>query len=234
MGACPKDNFLATTLAFVVLLLAGGATALAQFTNKSSVLDGSGTRSSCGSFTNLSAAGQPGGIAGSEGGGYVNQSGFLNTFLLQPGLDTDRDGLADELDPDNDNDGLTDAMEISGSAFNPATPTLVNVADTDGDGQLDGWEAVAGTDPTDSNSLFEFVAISSTPAGRGVAVAWLARGNNQKTYVVRATADARQPYSTVVFSNTVAGGSAPWFAVTSSITNACTSNTQFYVVEVQP
>lgn len=223
-----------TTLAFLSLLLAGSAVAFAQYTNKSSVLDGSGTRAAGGSYTNLSAAGQPGGTAGSEGGGFANQAGFLNTFSLQPGLDTDHDGLTDELDPDNDNDGLADATEIGGSGFNPATPTLVNLADTDGDGQLDGWEAVAGTDPTDKNAFLELVAISNTPAGHGIAVAWLARGNNQKTYVVRATTDALQPYSTVVFSNTVAGGNAPWFAVTSSITHVISSNTQFYAVEVQP
>jgi hypothetical protein len=221
-----------TTIALLSLLLAGVAGAFAQYTNKSSMLDGSGTLSSSGSFTNLSAAGQPGGIAGSTGSGWVNQAGFLNTFSRQPGLDTDGDGLADELDPDNDNDGLADAAEIGGFGFNPATPTLVNLADTDGDGQLDGWEAVAGTDPTDKHALLVFVAISNTPAGRSVA--WLARGNNQKTYVVRATGDARLPYSAVVFSNTVAGGSAPWFAVTGALTHASSSNTQFYAVEVQP
>ncbi len=205
---------------------------LAQYTNRSSVLDSAGSESSGGGYTNQGAGGQPGGIQESTGGSLVNQAGFLQTFSLKPGLDTDGDGLADELDRDNDNDGLADATEIAGSSFTPNTPTLVNLADTDGDGQLDGWEANAGTDPNNLNSLLKLVAISNAPAGRGVA--WIARGNNQKIYVVRASSDARQPYSTVIFSNTVAGGSAPWFAVTNAITDPGAPNQQFYAVEVVP
>lgn len=204
--------------------------AFAQLTNRSSVLDGFGARSTGGSLTHLGAGGQPGGIATSSGGAFQNQAGFLNTFLLQPGLDTDGDGLADEADPDNDNDRLADATEIGGDAFTPASATLVNVADTDGDGQLDGWEAVAGTDPNNVNALLELVAISNAPAGRNIA--WLARGNNERTYVVRATTDPRQPFSTVIFSNTIAGGAAPWYAVTSALLHASASNTLFYAVEV--
>ena len=217
--------------ALMVLMVLAGPVA-AQYTNRSSVLNSSGTLSSGGGLTNISAAGQPGGIATTSGGSFVNQAGFLNTFSLKPGLDTDGDGLADELDQDNDNDGLADATEIGGGAFTPTSATLVNLADTDGDGQLDGWEAVAGTDPNNINAFLELVAISNTPAGRGLV--WLARGNNEKTYVVRATADPRQPYATVIFSNTVAGGIAPWFTVTSAIAHATASNALFYAIEVLP
>lgn len=206
--------------------------ALAQISQPSSVLDGAGALATGATFTNVSASGQPGGIAVSTGGSYVNYAGFLNTFSLKPGLDTDGDGLADEVDADNDNDQLADVAEIGGDGFSPATPTLVNLADTDGDGQLDGWEAVAGTDPTNSNALLELVAITNAPGGR--AVAWLARGNNERTYLVRATTNAHLPYATVIFSNTVAGGVAPWFAITTSLAHASVSNAQFYAVEVLP
>lgn len=221
-----------TAFALVGLFLASGETGWAQYSNKSSVLDSLGAQASGGGITNISAVGQPSGIATATGGCYFNQSGFLNTFMLQPGLDTDQDGLPDELDPDNDNDELTDAAEIDGSGFTPSTPTSVNLADTDGDGCPDGLESAAGTDPNNQNAAFELVAISN--AVGDFTVAWLARGNNEKIYVVRAASDASQPYSTVLFSNTVAGGSAPWFMVTASVDHACTSNAQFYAIGVQP
>lgn len=209
-----------------------GSTSPGQFTNTSSVLDGSGAMSSGGALTNISAAGQPGGIYESGGGGFVNQAGFLNTFFLKPGLDTDSDGLADEIDRDNDNDGLTDVSEINGNEFSPATPTLVNVADTDEDGIIDGFEASSGTDPDNPDALLKLVAISNAAGARGVA--WLARGNNEKTYVVRAANDPKNVYGTVVFSNTVAGGSAPWFELTNSVLHASASTSLFYAVEVYP
>ena len=121
----------------VLLWTALGTPVAMGYTNTSSVLDGSGTMSSGGSFTNISAAGQPGGISVSSGGTYVNQAGFLNTFSIKPGLDTDGDGVADELDQDNDNDKLADTAEVAGSGFSPTAPTLVNIADTDGDGVMD-------------------------------------------------------------------------------------------------
>lgn len=217
---------------FALVACVAVSSAHAQFTNSSTVLDGSGTVSSGGGYTNISAAGQPGGIAESSGGGYVNQAGFLNTFVLKPGLDTDGDGLANELDQDNDNDQLGDAAEIAGAGFSPTSPTLVNVADTDGDGMADGFESVSGTDPNDLNAHLRFVAISNSASGRDVA--WLARGNSERTYVVRTAPAPGLPLSTVIFSNTLAGGAAPWFAITTTLVHASASNTQFYAVEVRP
>lgn len=216
----------------VILLLAAAPNVEAQFAHRSSVLDSSGALSNGGSFTNISASGQPGGIGTSAGGPFVNQAGFLSTFSLKPALDTDSDGLANELDQDNDNDGLADGSEITGASFSPTSPTLVHLADTDDDGVLDGAEAVAGTDPNNPNALLKLVAISN--AGPSRAVAWLARGNNQKIYIVRSSAALTGPFHAVVFSNTVAGGSAPWFAVTSAVTHTSASNALFYAVEVVP
>lgn len=219
-------------IALVIAFVAGAVSASAQYTNRSSVLDGSGTRSAGGSFTNISAAGQPGGIAVSSGGGYVNQAGFLNTFSLKPNLDTDSDGLADEVDMDNDNDSLADASELSGSSFAPVTATLPNVADSDGDGLSDAQEAVAGTNPNDLNAGLEFVAITNAAGQRHVA--WIARGNNERTYVVRSATDVRGPYNSVVFSNTVAGGANPWYVVTNSVADAAAATNLFFAVEVKP
>lgn len=203
-----------------------------QYTNRSTVLDASGAFATNGSTAHLGAAAQAGGIAAAEAGPYRHQAGFLTTFLLKPDLDTDGDGVADELDADNDADGLADSEELEGSRFAPLTPTLVNLADTDGDGRLDGWEAAAGTDPTDPAARLQLLAISNAPAGRGLA--WLARGGGAKIYLVRAAADARLPYEAVVFSNTVPGGVGPWYAVTAEITHVSSSDVQFYAVEVLP
>ena len=213
-------------------VLLGALSASAQYTNKSSVLDGSGTTSTGGGYTNISAAGQPGGITTSSGGGYVNQAGFLNTFALKPALDTDGDGLADELDQDNDNDGLADAAEIEGAGFNPATATLVNLADTDGDGQLDGWEAVAGTDPTDANAILEITTITNAGASR--VVAWVARSN--KTYRLLRSDNGLLPPTNVVATVTpTAFAAAPWYVLTNLTADAgAASNRVFYAVQPLP
>ena len=87
----------------------------------------SGTRAAGGGYTNLSAAGQPGGIAVAMAGTLplntgtiVNQAGFLSMFSLRPNL-LSVHGVPVEVDPDNDGDGLSDVAELTGSAFNPAT-----------------------------------------------------------------------------------------------------------------
>ena len=218
-----------------LLLLALGlvaTTASAQYTNRSSVLNGSGTRATGGGYTSISAGGQPGGIARSANATHRNQAGFLNTFLLQAAADADQDGIPDELEEDNDNDGLADTSELGGGAFVPGAPTLVNTADSDGDGVPDGQEAAAGTNPNDADALFALTAITN---GAGLRyVAWTGRGNNERTYRVLATPDATQPYAEVIFSNTLAGGSAPWYAVTNLIAEAGTNSARYYAVEVKP
>ena len=216
----------------VHILLASFAVASAasaQYTNKSSVLDGSGTTSSGGTYTNISAAGQPGGISTSDGGTYVNQAGFLNTFFVKGTLDTDNDGILDEADLDNDNDDLRDATEIAGTAFTPSTLSGVNASDSDSDGMNDGRESINGTDPTDANATFELVQVAGTGA-----VTWIARGNNQKTYVVKAASGSYAQPSQVLFSNTVAGGSAPWYQVTNTFSDGVVTNGRYYSVQVVP
>ena len=56
-------------------------------------------------------------------------------------MDTDRDGIGNNSDPDDDNDGLTDDEEINVYQTNPLR------ADTDGDGLADGAEIANGLDP---------------------------------------------------------------------------------------
>lgn len=216
-----------------ICALAGSLCALcawAQYNQPSSVLDGSGTRAAGSTFTNLSAAGQPGGIIVSSGGSYVNHAGFLNTFFLRPGLDTDGDGLANEADLDNDADGLADTTEIAGGSFNPVTATDVNLADSDGDGTGDGQEAVAGTDPRDLNAQLELVEISR---GSSTRVVWIARSN--KTYRVLSATEPGRPLTNLV-AEVLVNGSAnpPWYVVTGAVPDVSADLTRSYAVEVLP
>jgi hypothetical protein len=73
-----------------------------------------------------------------------------------PKMDSDRDGMSDELellvgtnllDPDTDHDGLTDGFEyFSQAGLDP------RLADTDGDLSEDGAELLAHTDPTNPDT----------------------------------------------------------------------------------
>lgn len=221
---------------FILLsLLAGGlfvSHSEAQYAHVSTVHDGFGQRSTGGPYTHWSSGAQPGGIRIASAGTTANFAGYLQTFAMRPSQDTDGDGLPDEFDLDNDNDGLADVTELEGTGFNPFSLTDHNNPDTDGDGMTDGHESIAGTNPTNLTALLRIVAISNAPAGR--AVAWQARGNNEKIYVVKARTNLISSAQVVIFSNTVAGGTAPWYETTNAVTDATAVDAEFFHVEVIP
>jgi len=66
-------------------------------------------------------------------------------------LDSDRDGLRNDVDPDDDNDGIPDSAEIM-MRSNPITND--SGGDSDFDGSTNFEEYLAGTDAFDSNSFF--------------------------------------------------------------------------------
>ena len=189
-------------------------------------------------YTNLIAAAQPGGVATSTNGAWTNYAGFLQAVdIKQPATDTDGDGVPDELESDNDADGLADADEIAGAEFEPATATEVNIADTDGDGTSDGDEALAGTDPTNATAFLQITAIRVTNSA-DIAVAWIARSN--KTYNVWADSNLVDGFtlSGTAGTNVLAVGpaAAPWYVMTNVFvsTNALATNINYYRVQVAP
>ena len=87
--------------------------------------------------------------------------------------DSDDDGISDIQEnlygtsltaADSDNDGLTDLEEISLLGGHLTDPLD---GDSDDDSMSDGDEEVAGTDPNDIDSLFEFLAFDPQPLTNG-------------------------------------------------------------------
>jgi len=212
----------------------------AQITQVASVMNGFGGRSTGGAYTHIGAGAQPGGIGVSyEGGsanyagGTINRAGFLNTFVMFPDRDTNGNGLPDELDPDNDGDGLWDHWEVTGEKFNPVTPTNPNLVDSDNNGISDFAEMIAGTNPNDIDAGFVIIDVENTGGQREVT--WTARGNHERIYVVRALDNSFDGTpSTVVWSNTVAGGVAPWYATTATLADPAATSRFFAVQVIKP
>ncbi len=87
------------------------------------------------------------------------------TVTFQPMVDTDGDGLSD-VEETTGYDNLLTAPNPAGALSNPALP------DSDGDGAPDGDEALAGTQPTNSNSVFKLVAQSLDTGAGGLRLDW--------------------------------------------------------------
>jgi subtilisin family serine protease len=100
--------------------------------------------------TALLAAGDPTPCANSADWTCADDpDGIQEPLLLLAYDDTDGDGIPDNVDTDDDDDGLPDVDELT-AGTNPF------LADTDGDGFDDGMEVTYGSDPLDD---------SDTPAG---------------------------------------------------------------------
>jgi len=223
--------------AVVALFLGLAVAAPAQdYTNASSVVDGAGRWSGGGTYSNIGAAAQPGGISVSTNAGYVHYAGFLNTFALRPTLDTDHDGLVNEFDPDNDNDRLLDASEITGDAFGYLVVTDPNNADSDDDQFADGDEQGAGTNPKDNSQLLAITSIRRS--GGNVSISWMARSNRLYRVLGDTALADGSVFTNVVADNVLATGPAegPWYSMTNTYSDSSGSatNAKFYVIEALP
>ena len=78
-------------------------------------------------------------------GPWRRLAGQVNEADLRVRLDTDHDGIPNSVDPDDDNDGLSDVDEAT-YGTNPLDP------DSDDDGLLDGAEVAIGTNPLDPDT----------------------------------------------------------------------------------
>jgi hypothetical protein len=78
------------------------------------------------------------------------------------------DGLGDECDADDDNDGLSDAVETPSAPCGSATAATAPAAgDSDGDRALDGVECAAGTNPNNAGSAPSQAQCGSTADSDG-------------------------------------------------------------------
>jgi len=153
--------------------------------------------------------GQPVSTLGGNVSGATLYPGYLGGVTLFAALDHDADGLSDEVDADNDNDGLADLDELLGTRFPVTTPTDVNSADSDGDGAGDAAEAAMASNPRDAQSLLRLTRVRLEPGG-SVALAW--QSQNGVTYAVDWGASPRASALTNALPGTVtaSGGTGPW------------------------
>ena len=125
--------------------------------------------------------------------------------------DTDGDAAGDACDPDDDDDGLLDAVETGSgvfvSAFDAGTDPVV--ADSDGDGFDDGLEVAAGSDPNDALSVPSGAGVPALPLGgllvlcAGVVAAAGGRGRRAR----RSAGGQRRSISlALAFALTAGGG----------------------------
>lgn len=122
------------------------------------------------------------GYAWSENLGWI----YLGDLRRAP--DNEWDGLKDSLDPDDDNDRLPDVIDVT--PFDAAN----GLADDDHDGQDNGSEYVAGTDPQDGSSVFRVNEIQPEAEG-GFRIQW--ESVVGKTYRIMWSAEVGGSYAPV-------------------------------------
>jgi hypothetical protein len=163
-----------------------------------------------------------------ENANYRNRSGFLAVFLFSPDDDQDANGVVDEDDADDDGDGLSDVIEITGTAFLPTTASDPLDEDSDGDGMSDAAEAAAGTNPRDPKAALRITDVSVRDGL--VRLSWRSRGGYR--YSVRSGDDPSAGGVTVT-SVLATGGIEPWYETTTTWTNAAGDPLRFYRVNAQ-
>ncbi len=180
-----------------------------------SVVSGCGGWSSNATVRTACVAGQSGTTGVSGNGRYTHYAGFMGGAFIRPGV-TNADGVVLELDPDNDDDGLTDQDEVSGSAFSGHASTDPNKADTDGDGMDDAAEAAGMYDPNDAGHSLAIVVLEKD--GASLTLKWVGKGGGTENTVLWCDDLLVEPTTNVLHSAPYAGGVSPWFKSTNEHT----------------
>ena len=207
------DSVRIQTTGFALLLVAASAAPGAP-QQQSSVASSGGTWCSNGTHRTAYTAGQPGAVGVTVGAQYTHYAGFMGGAFIRPG-ETSHEGMPVEADPDNDDDGLTDAGEVSGAAFGGHASTDPNSPDSDEDGMDDGAEAAGMYDPNDRGHALRILTLDRGP-GNAVGMSWIGKGGGTVNTILWCH-DLRQGSpSNTLHSDAYAGGSAPWHKVTNT------------------
>jgi hypothetical protein len=179
----------------------------AEWTLQSSTIENSGGWISNTAVSSASVSGQDQPVGIATNGSFTSYGGFIYTFVLQPTNDHDSDLIADEVDVDDDNDGLNDTDELSGSRFDPQTSTDPFSDDSDDDGVSDRDEARAGTNPKDAGSQFAVTDMSIET--NMIRVSWKSREGRAYDVMTRSNL-VRETPPRVLDTVTAVNGSGPW------------------------
>lgn len=196
-----------------------------------SVTSGGGACFSNATEWTAACVGQPGTVSVSANAQFTHYAGFLGGAFLRPG-ETNAHGIALEADPDNDDDGLMDSAEVSGSAFGGHAHTDPNAADTDEDGMDDGAEAAGMYDPNDPSHRLEILLLTHSVGNLGLS--WIGKGGGT-TNTIRWGPDlVPGTFTGTVHSAPYPGGDAPWFKQTNTyIWAESGTTTRFYQVRTE-
>lgn len=98
----------------------------------------------------------------------VNSWVIIESIDLEPLIDSDKDGILNHVDPDDDNDGIPDAVEGNLDVDDDDLPNSLDL-DSDGDGKSDSDECPdsSACQNSDSDTIPDFVDIDDDSAGAG-------------------------------------------------------------------
>jgi len=203
------------TITAVVLLLAAllASSATAEIVQTSGTASCTGGRCACATAAGVFTLAQLGPTGVSISGSYTHYGGFIGTAPMRPGT-TNAQGIALELDPDNDDDGLTDEAEVTGSAFGGHASSNPNADDSDGDGMSDGDEADGMYDPNDPGHRLAIV--SAETSGGMLTLTWIGKGGGTVNRIQSSDSPGCGTFTNTIHSAAYTGGAYPWFKATNT------------------